>query len=133
MNSDSFLTFIYDESPVSPIIFYGLNNIFFGVTPIDPVIIQIIYGKAIWPAKVLRNQNTAMLPIHPGRLNFRLFSLVSPEHKPVTEHSLVEASHLSTGAQEMSPTVQSTLFLSATVSTKMSLYFQRMLHIRHKI
>lgn len=91
VNCDSFPTFIYDDSPVSPIIFYCFNHVLFGVAPIDPVIVQIIYGQAIWPAKVLRNQNSAMLPIHPGGLDFRLLSLVGPEHEPVTENSQVAA------------------------------------------
>jgi hypothetical protein len=34
-----------------------------------------------------------MLPIHPGRLDFGVLSLVSPEHKPETQVFFIVASH----------------------------------------
>lgn len=88
-----FLTWSYHNSPIGSIIFDGFNNVVLEVTPVDPVIIHIIYTEACWPTKILLNQDFPTLPIHPSGLDFRIFAPVSPVHKPVTEGFLVAAFH----------------------------------------
>lgn len=94
LNSNSSLTCTGNNSPISPIIFYSFNCFLLEVTPVDPVIVQIINRKAGWPTKILLNQDVPMLPIHPSRLDFRFFAPVGPVHKPVTEDFLIVAFHL---------------------------------------
>lgn len=60
------LTSGYDDLPVCAIRLHGLDNVFFGVTPVDPVSIQIIQSQSSGPAEVLfLHQDLSVLTVHP--------------------------------------------------------------------
>lgn len=62
----SILTSRYDDLPVCTIRLHGLNDVFFGVTPVDPISIQIIHSQPSRPAQVLLpHKHLSVLTVHP--------------------------------------------------------------------
>lgn len=60
------LTSWYDDLPLCAIGLHGLNNVFFGVTPVDPISIQIVHSQSSRPAQVfLPHQHLSVLTVHP--------------------------------------------------------------------
>ena len=87
----SVLTSRYDDLPVCAIRLHGLNDVFFGVTPVDPISIQIIHSQPSRPAQVLLpHKHLSVLTVHPRWLYSGFPAPVCPIHHPADTEIITE-------------------------------------------
>lgn len=88
------LTSWYDNLPVCAIRLHGLNDVFFGVTPVDPIPIQIVQSQPSRPAQVLLpHQHLSVPTVHPRWFYSGFPAPVCPVHHSANTEIITETKH----------------------------------------